>query len=182
MVARPVIIHPCYCTIPGLHISFLTPTILESSLDVIGSLFPQVHLPFPLLISVGGLTVVGQVHQPSCCQLGNPTRGEGASFNFAIFPVVLDSSEGRSSEPLIDGSEFLEATSKKVSNNTYADHITKYGTYMGHKGSPQFRIFGGEMGFRPGREGGRHRRIRSLWRLRGPMFLLVATANCDRLR
>jgi len=64
----------------GLHISFLTPTILESSLDVIGSLFPQVHLPFPLLISV----------------------------------VVLDSSDGRSSEPLIDGSEFLEATSKKV--------------------------------------------------------------------
>jgi len=64
----------------GLHISFLTPTILESSLDVIGSLFPQVHLPFPLLISV----------------------------------VVLDSSDGRSSEPLIDGSEFLDATSKKV--------------------------------------------------------------------
>ena len=88
-------------------------------------------------------------------QLGNPTRGEGASCNFAIFPVVLDSSDGRSSEPLIDGSEFLEATSKKVSNNTYYDHITEYSTHVGYKGNPQFRIFGGEMGFRPGREGGR---------------------------
>ena len=88
-------------------------------------------------------------------QLGNPTRGEGASCNFAIFPVVLDSSDGRSSEPLIDGSEFLEATSKKVSNNTYSDHITEYSTHVGYKGNPQFRIFGGEMGFRPGREGGR---------------------------
>ena len=86
------------------------------------------------------------------CQLGNPTRGEGASFNFAIFPVVLDSSEGRSSEPLIDGSEFLEATSKKVSNNTYADHITEYSSYMGHKVAPNFGF--SKMGFRPWREGG----------------------------
>jgi len=66
----------------GLHISFLTPAIVESSLDVIGSLFPQPNLPFPILISV----------------------------------VVLDSSEGRSSEPLIDGSDFLEALTKKVDN------------------------------------------------------------------
>jgi len=64
----------------GLHISFLTPSIVESSLDVIGSLFPQPNLAFPILISV----------------------------------VVLDSSEGRSSEPLMDGSDFLEALTKKV--------------------------------------------------------------------
>jgi len=64
----------------GVHISFLTPSIVESSLDVIGSLFPQPDLPFPLLISV----------------------------------VVLDSSGGRSSQPLMDGSDFLEAISKKV--------------------------------------------------------------------
>jgi len=64
----------------GVHISFLTPSIVESSLDVIGSLFPQPDLPFPLLISV----------------------------------VVLDSSGGRSSQPLMDASDFLEAISKKV--------------------------------------------------------------------
>jgi hypothetical protein len=58
----------------------LTPSIVESSLEVIGSLFPQPNLPFPILISV----------------------------------VVLDSSEGHSSEPLIDGSDFLEALTKKV--------------------------------------------------------------------
>jgi len=78
----------------GLHISFLTPSILESSLHVIASIFPQPHLPFPLLISV----------------------------------VVLDSSEGRSSQPLIDGSDFLGALTKKVPG---ASPVLSWSTYHG---------------------------------------------------
>ena len=93
------------------------------------------------------------------CWSGSPTlllsvgqpHKRRRSTNFVIFPVVLDSSDGRSSEPLIDGSEFLEATSKKVSNNTYADHITEYSSYMGHKVAPNFGF--SKMGFRPWREG-----------------------------
>ena len=91
------IVNPLFpATWSGLHISFLTPSILESSLHVIASIFPQPHLPFPLLISVGKIQIF------SIC--------------FFYSSVVLDSSEGRSSQPLIDGSDFLEALTKKVDN------------------------------------------------------------------
>ena len=83
----------------GLHISFLTPSIVESSLDVIGSLFPQPNLPFPILISVGR----------KICSYNWPETN-----HILYSSVVLDSSEGRSSEPLMDGSDFLEALTKKV--------------------------------------------------------------------
>ena len=83
----------------GLHISFLTPSIVESSLDVIGSLFPQPNLPFPILISVGR----------KICSCNWPETN-----HILYSSVVLDSSEGRSSEPLMDGSDFLEALTKKV--------------------------------------------------------------------